>query len=255
MTPHDKKILSLGRMTRGMIHDFNNSLASMMGYADFLTSDLEQGSEQHQFAVNIKLAGAQMQHLLGQLRTMALSVDENKLPPLSVRTETTQLCRDVTSVLPPTYNLDLQSDNADTKIKLHPYQFHVLLMNIINNAIDALPENGGDITVRISRKKPRARKWPKVKDESEVRNLLPLPDGKDILYLTIDDTGCGIKTDILDKIFEPYFTSKTDRHAHGIGLTIVKDILEQIGAGLSVETVAGHGTRIGITFQVAAEKP
>jgi CheY-like chemotaxis protein len=65
------KMEALGRMTRGLVHDFNNSLASIMGYAEFLVADLPADSEPHLFASNIKLAGGQMQELLDQIRSFA----------------------------------------------------------------------------------------------------------------------------------------------------------------------------------------
>lgn len=78
------KMEALGRMTRGLVHDFNNSLASIMGYAEFLVADLPAESEPHLFAKNIKLAGSQMQELLDQIRIFAkiekLETIQNQIP-------------------------------------------------------------------------------------------------------------------------------------------------------------------------------
>lgn len=252
LSKHDKKLVALGLMTRGMIHDFNNSLASIMGYADFLTSDLDERSEQYQFAVNIKLAGVQMQSLLHQIRAMTLNADDKTLTPLSVGEETTKLCHDIRTALPPSHRLEVQIDGkVDARVKLHLYQFQVLLMNLINNAIESLSADEGAMTVTLTTKKPRAKKWAGRKPNN--LTILETPAHSPLLYLTIDDNGSGIEDSMLDKIFDPYFTSKMDRQAHGVGLTIVRDILEQIGAGLSIETLSGHGTQIRIAFPITAE--
>lgn len=76
------KMEELGRMTRGLVHDFNNSLASIMGYADFLVADLPADSETHLFANNIKLAGQQMQELLNQIKAFA-KIENLEIPASS----------------------------------------------------------------------------------------------------------------------------------------------------------------------------
>ncbi len=89
-----EKMEALGRMTRGLVHDFNNSLASIMGYAEFLISDLPENSETHLFASNIKLAGNQMQELLDQIRifTKTEKLDEPTLLDSANSTKTESKC-------------------------------------------------------------------------------------------------------------------------------------------------------------------
>lgn len=79
--PHLQKMAALGRVTRSLIHDFNNSLASIMGYADFLISDLPEGTEQHLFAQNIKHAAQQLQGSLDEIRRFSAD-GQNQIPDI-----------------------------------------------------------------------------------------------------------------------------------------------------------------------------
>ncbi len=85
--PNLEKMAALGRVTRSLIHDFNNSLAAIMGHADFLISDLPHGSEQRLFAENIRKSALQLQGTLDQIKSFSASVNNTPAPPEPIKEE------------------------------------------------------------------------------------------------------------------------------------------------------------------------
>lgn len=240
-------MLLIGRMTRSMVHDFNNALASILGYADFLMMDLEKESEQHIFATNINKAARQMQILLRQLSVLTANNHTHMSQPLDISTSIQKIVENFYQTLPLIYQGSYHADNIQAVCPIPLPQLQILLTNLLLNAYESLPSQAGKISVSLTEENPL------VKDISSpfYKDILPLNVAtKNVLYLCVTDTGCGMDEDVLTHAFDPYFTTKTAETSHGIGLTIVSGIVNSLGGSISIHTAKEKGTSILIALPI-----
>lgn len=252
-TKDTEKMAALGRMTRGMIHDFNNSLASIMGYADFLVADLDPHSDQFLFAENIKKAGAQLQNSLDQIRAFSLEKGQGKDMTLNVVEELAHLTDRLQSHLGTGQNMVYHSDIAAATLTLPVAQFRTLFSNFLCNAIESLEHRAGTISVTVedATAPPLPPHLPFYDvDASFLANEPPPSSGTPVLRITISDTGCGMDDVVLSLAPTPHFTTKASDDAKGMGLPIAIGILNYLEGSLAVHSTVGAGTRITLTLPV-----
>lgn len=245
-----EKMAALGRMTRGLVHDFNNSLASIMGYAEFLITDLPPESEQHLFASNIRQAGLQMQDLIDQIRAFGYEKGQGKDIPLHIPEEVKSIAERNKEFLGSHQTIECIADIDDAVLSMPAHQFRTLLNNIIRNACEALGRKAGHISIRISAYEPSVVKSsdPSYALFSQILNV----EKTDAPLVQIDviDTGCGMDEPILHLAFEPHFTTKSIEHSRGMGLPIALGILKYLGGALSIASSPDQGTKISFVIPV-----
>lgn len=252
---NSEKLIALGRMTRGMVHDFNNSLASISGYAEFLMSDLETGSEAQEFAINIKKASQQMQDLVNQIRAFSMEKKSGEEIPTDLIFLAQQSCGLFQNNLPETCKFSIESDIREATLSVSKLQIQTLILNLLKNSLESLPESGGEIHIRFTEY---------VSDELDIitpqnDQLLRIVSEVDkehpcILQIEISDTGCGMDETVLGLALDPFFTTKNAETSHGMGLTIAYGILNHLDAGLQIYTTpypsANSGTILKIQIPV-----
>ncbi len=254
-TKNTEKMAALGRMTRGMIHDFNNSLASIMGYADFLVADLDPHSDQFLFAENIKKAGAQLQNSLDQIRAFSLEKGQGKDVTLNVVEELAHLTDRLQSHLGTGQNMVYHSEITGATLTLPVAQFRTLFSNLLCNAIESLEHRAGTVSVTVedATEPPLPPHLPFYDvDASFLANEPPPSSGTPVLRITISDTGCGMDDVVLSLAPTPHFTTKASDDAKGMGLPIAIGILNYLEGSLTVHSTAGLGTRFTLTLPVEA---
>lgn len=242
-----KKMESLGQMTRGLIHDFNNSLASIMGYAEFLTSDLPLGSEQYLFADNIRKAGFQLQDLIDQIRAISAEKNTGKDICINLVPEIQNLSERLQSYLSTGQHLVFLSDIDTATLTLPPHQLRTLISNVVKNAVDALEHQSGTVTIHLS----EMTSIDAIKNYQFVNESLPLaPTHSPLVKIEIIDMGCGMDEISLGLATTQHFTTKSADAAHGIGLSVAKDILSYLDGGLRIATTPGTGTCVTLILPV-----
>jgi CheY-like chemotaxis protein len=133
---------------------------------------------------------------------------------------------------------------ADRPVLGDPTQIHQIIMNLCTNAYHAMQESGGVMGLSLEQVSV---------DASEAIGALDLPPGQ-YLRLTVADTGAGISPAIIDRIFEPYFTTKDKGKGTGLGLAVVHGIVKRHGGEISVESRVGEGTRFTIFLPVTGDE-
>lgn len=246
-SPETEKMASLGRMTRGLVHDINNSLASIMGYAEFLVSDLPEGSEQALFAENIKKAGLQLQGTLDQVRAVSMERNTGKDTPLNIVELVETIVNQHRATLENGQTIDYTHSVDEAVLSYPDHQIRTLFMNLIRNATESLEQKSGHITIHI--------------DNSTAKRTIPLYDfHKHVLEhkenmpphvkITLTDTGCGMDNETINLAIEPHFTTKTANEAKGMGLPIAVGILNYLEAELTIASTPQRGTQVTIFLPV-----
>ncbi|MDE3241665.1 MAG: PAS domain S-box protein [Nitrospirota bacterium] len=228
------KMEAVGRLAGGIAHDFNNLLTVILGHSDMLLRRLAAGDSSHRHAEEIKKAGSQAAHLTGQL--LAFSRKQVIQPTLLDLNKTVSETADMfRRLIGEHIRLVVDLAPGPCLINADPGQVEQVLMNLVANAHDAMPETG-TLTIGTSL----------VEGETTGASCPGrLPPG-DYVRLTVSDNGCGMDADTRAHVFEPFFTTKELGKGTGLGLATVYGIVVQNGGSVEVDSLPGRGT----TFRI-----
>ncbi len=225
-----QKLEALGTLAGGIVHDFNNILAGIIGFAEMVLEDTPPGSQEHR-RITLVLKGAYRgRDLVRQILTFSRQAEHNKKPLLlsSIVDETMKLLR---PTLPSTIELIYRNSDEDDRILADTAQMHQVVMNLCTNAAHAMREKGGILDIEIAR-------------STYTDNSLPMPEMTpgDYVVLKVRDTGCGMELDIQEQIFDPFFTTKKEGEGTGLGLSVTYGIIKEHNGYIAVESTPGKGS-------------
>ncbi len=239
------KMEAIGTMTGGIAHDFNNILAVVLGYANMAIHDVpELSPAEHKLKQIVKVGNRAkdlISHLLSFSR-MPGSVQDHALVSLSPLVK--EVLKFQRSIIPTTIDIRSDIDENCGQIMGDPTQVHQVLMNFCTNATHAMEEKGGTLEVTLERTKFT---------ENDLKNEPDLHGGT-YLRLVVADTGHGMTPEIIEKIFDPYFTTKEDDKGSGMGLSVVLSIVKNHGGFVKVESEPGKGSTFNVFFPWIKEK-
>lgn len=240
-----QKLEALGRLAGGVAHDFNNLLAVILNYGQFVSENLKRLPANELIAVllddveQILKASTSATSLTRQL--LAFSRRELVQPEvLEINSVVSATERLLHGTIGPNITLHTHLAPNVGRVRIDRGQLEQVLVNLVVNARDAMPR-GGHLTIA-----------------TRVMTSVPPHDAGTAMELggvqiDVIDTGDGIDASILDKIFEPFFTTKARDRGTGLGLAMVKGIVEHAGGKLDVATELGKGTRFRITLPVTTD--
>lgn len=230
---HAQKIESIGRLAGGVAHDFNNLLTPIIGYAEMLQNSTAADERSQKRVQGILAAASKARDLTRQLlafsRKQVLEMKDIDL---------NRLVMDFTPILEHTIRQDikinLELDALPAVTTGDQTQIEQVIMNLAINAQDAMPD-GGSLMIRTS------RGFIDIQPENDSE----LPAGSYVI-LTVSDDGEGMLPEIMDHIFEPFYTTKSSSKGTGLGLATVFGIVKQHGGQICVTSEPGHGTTFTI---------
>jgi signal transduction histidine kinase len=233
-----RKMEALGQLTAGIAHDFNNLLTPIIGNLEALKDRAgdERGKELSERALNAAEIGAKLtKQLLAFGRRQQLEtrvVDINGM---------------VSGVLPllreavgPLVELDMHLAEGSCSIVVDQPQMEAALLNLAVNARDAMP-NGGHFAIET--------RWLHVAERH------PHVAPGDWALITLTDSGIGMSSDVLPRIFEPFYTTKAPGDGSGLGLSMVYGLIKQLGGEITVASTPGHGTSVTVYLPRATPEP
>ncbi len=236
-----QKMEALGALAGGIAHDFNNILFPILGYAEILFDDSSTKDPQYRYVEEIVKGAKRAGELIDQILTFSRQKEQQvtQLKPELIVKEVIKLMR---ATLPTTIRIEKYIDPYCMKIEGDPTQLHQITMNLITNAYHAMEEEGGVLTVKLQN------------NEGPFTGFQADSDfqGPGVV-LTVSDTGTGIGEDIIDRIFDPYFTTKGDEKGTGLGLSVVHGIVKNYGGFIKVDSTPGEGTTFDVCFPAIAD--
>ena len=229
-----QKMQAIGELAGGVAHDFNNLLTAITGHCDLLLLRHDQGDPDYGDLVQINQNANRAASLVGQL--LAFSRKQTLQPELlDLRDTMGELTHLLNRLVGEKVQLHLSHDPALLPIRADRRQLDQVLMNIVVNARDAMPDGGViDIETRMVRLPEPLRR-----DEAEV------PAGQ-YVSIRVSDEGVGIAPDKLSRIFEPFYTTKGVGEGTGLGLSMVYGIIKQTGGYIFADSTVGQGTTFTI---------
>ncbi len=224
---HAQKLATLGTAAAMLAHEFNNIMTPIMGYAQFALN--RKDPEMMVKALEITMTQAELARTMSQ-RILNMSADEpiafGSVPLGDIIEGSSQaLCRDLEKD-----GLQLKCDfEADIRVLADAKQLQLVFVNLFLNARDAMAERSGQITVSAN-----------------------VDDDRVVIRFT--DTGPGVPADVIDRIFDPFFSTKNGQPGSGgsgLGLALCHEIIEEHRGSISVESTPGNGTTFVISLPSA----
>jgi PAS domain S-box-containing protein len=217
----------VGKLASGTVHDFNNLLTVMIGLAELARTRVPSDHAAVQDLQRLMEAGEQAAHLAGQM--LAFSKQRKPVPhAVDLNTIVIHSLKLLKGTMPPEIQVEHRQGGEGLLVYGDETQLKQVVMNLCLNAREAM-EKGGTLTVSTE----------KIKDAS--------PSGQGWVKLIIDDTGHGIDPAIQARIFEPFFSTK--ERGTGLGLAVVRQIVESLGGRIEVTSRPNEGTRMEVVLQ------
>ncbi len=235
------RLESLGLLARGFAHDFNNLLTVLLGNLALAEMRFHNQPENLPEVQTAKQATLQAQSLVQQLLTFARGGAPIKRP-ISMAELVKTFFHNHARMNHVNYLVEVQEDLP--LVAVDPNQIRRLLGNLVRNAEQAIP-TGGEIIVRCEAADP-SRLFPN-------ENVTDHGDSFAGVILEVRDTGEGIAQENLPHIFEPYFSTRKEANATGLGLTVCESVAKAHGGSLSVQSQRGAGTTVRFFLPVDAD--
>jgi PAS domain S-box-containing protein len=238
-----QKIESIGTLAGGIAHDFNNILSPIMLHSELVMDELPKDSPLQHDMKEIFKASNRAKELVQQILTFARKKSSEKifLKSSIVIKEAVKFLR---STIPTSIDIHYNVKTEQDTINTDPTQLNQIIMNLGVNASHAMREKGGLLEIILDNE-----------DISKEKSgsFIKLYPGR-YLKLSVRDTGTGIQPGVIDRIFDPYFTTKKVGEGTGLGLATVYGIVKDSGGEIKVESEPGKGTVFHIYFPLVIEE-
>jgi signal transduction histidine kinase len=239
-----ERLRALGQMASGVAHDINNALSPVVAYADLLLDTLPNlPAQARRNLQNIRRSGEDIAHIVARLREFYRRRTQDA--PL-VEVNLNQVVEEVVELTKPRWKDLSQKDGIDIRIELQlqsnlpllpsdPGDLREALINLVFNAIDALP-HGGSVTLATR--------------SVNCGDGKPGSDAKPQLQLEVRDNGIGMDEQVRQRCLEPFFSTKAQRGGTGLGLPMVYGMMQRHEGNIEIESAPGSGTCIRLTFPI-----
>lgn len=232
---HGQKMQAIGTLAGGIAHDFNNILAAIMGYTELVSDDMPRESLAWRNLQRVLTAATRAKDLVQQILAFSRQATPQRQPVqlhLLVREALTLL----RASLPSTIAIQQHIETQSGMVFAAPTQIHQLIVHLCTNAEHAMRATGGVLEVRLEACEVDAAL------AATDPALLPGP----YIQFTVRDTGHGMPQEVLDRIYEPFFTTKDVGEGSGMGLAVVHGIVTSHDGAMQVSSTPGQGTTCSI---------
>ena len=235
-----QKLETIGSLAGGIAHDFNNILATISGYSEMLHEDLPKNSDLSDKVSKIQSAVKKAQSITNQILTFSRHVEQEKVL-INVAEVLKETIGFVKSSIPANIVLKSRIPKINSNILADPTQLFRIFLNLMTNAIQAMEENGGTLSVNIA----------VVKREFVQHELNKDIVADEYVLLTFKDTGEGMDPSVLGRIFEPFFTTREVGKGTGLGLSVIHGIITEMEGELVVSSKKEKGSVFSVYLPVS----
>ncbi len=223
-----QKMEAIGSLAGGIAHDFNNILSAIIGYSEL--SMLGDGAPVDYLQEVLKAAN-RAKDLVRQILSFSRQTDEERMP-VHVGMVVKEVVKFLRASIPTTIDLNCHIDEKTGSVLANSVELHQILMNLCTNAVHAIGGQAGVVEINVQRVEITARQ----------KAAFPNLDPGLYVELSVKDTGQGIRPEILERIFDPYFTTKEKGVGTGLGLAVVHGIVKKSNGTIRVESHPDRGS-------------
>ncbi|WP_320045852.1 ATP-binding protein [uncultured Ilyobacter sp.] len=243
---HKRKLETIGRLTGGIAHEFNNVLTPIMGYSEMILRTLDPELDSYDYVKTIHKSSKRAQEIIDQIRMF--SGDKNikiKYKIISINKILDDAISFAESVSPSNIKVIKNVDDDCGNVYANETQIHQVVLNLCTNAYNAMKETDLGV-LKISAKNVKYKDF-QGGDEN-------IAEKKEYVKISFEDNGCGMDSETQEKIFDPFFTQKLSKKSSGLGLAIVQGIVTKHGGSIEVFSEKGKGSRFDIYIPIAQNK-
>ena len=233
------KLQAIGTLAGGIAHDFNNILFPIVGYTELTMDDLPEDSQAHQNLEEVLKATNRAKELVQQILTFSRQSGKER-KPLKVQYLIKEVLKLLRATIPTSIEIISRIDKNCGAIMGDPTQIHQVIMNLCTNAYHAMQDIGGRLEVSLEEIDLSYQ---------EATERVGMKHGRH-LRLTVKDSGHGMEPEVLERIFEPYYTIKKQGKGTGLGLSVIHGIVKNHGGDISVNSRPGIGSTFSVLLPV-----
>ncbi len=237
------KMEAIGTLAGGIAHDFNNILSAVIGFSELALGKTSKDPKLYDNIKQVLKAGHRAKDLVTQILSFSRKGTQEQKPIniIPLVKETVKLIR---ASLPTTIEIRQNYKTDPGVIMADPTQLHQVLMNLCTNAGGAMRDTGGILEVKLT----------KADLDSKFATLHQSIEPGPHVLLAVSDTGHGMPPAVLERIFEPYFTTKERGEGTGMGLAVVHGIIENHRGAITVESKPGKGSTFYVYLPLVEEE-
>lgn len=241
-----QKMEAIGTLAGGIAHDFNNILTSIINSTELAITDVEPDSATEADLLRVLKAARRGARVVQQILSFSRPSREG-FRPTEMKSVVAEVIHLLSASMPANISVSAITDIPEEAkqqyiVNADPTQMHQAILNLCTNAFHALRQNGGNITIELG-----------MLTLEEARDLLPEQETGGCVRLSVLDDGPGIPEDILDKIFDPFFSTKNKAEGTGLGLAVVHGIVQSHGGTILVRSEPDLGTTFDIILPASTE--
>jgi signal transduction histidine kinase/CheY-like chemotaxis protein len=237
-----QKMEAIGTLAGGIAHDFNNILSAVFGYTEMALDKASEGTTLQGYMREVLTAGHRARDLVKQILAFSRQAEQEVLP-VQVKLIAKEVIRLLRASLPTTIEIRRNFQNEQA-VLADPTQIYQVLMNLCTNAGHAMRKKGGILEISLTN----------VELDTEFVGKHPGLEPGPYLRLTVDDSGLGMPADVMERIFDPYFTTKVKGGGTGLGLAVVHGIVKDRGGTITVDSEPGKGATFHVYLPVIEGK-
>ncbi len=237
-----QKMEAIGTLTSGIAHDFNNILTAIFGYTERSMGMLAPGSRILHNLEQVFRSAIRAKELVRQLLSFCRQSDEQVSKSFRISLIIEEAMKLLQQIIPPHISVNVSLSAGQSVISGDPTQIHQVMMNLCANAADAIRQTGGRMDILLE------------EIDSQRVGRLRIPELKSHLSyvrLSVTDNGIGMGKELVERIFDPFFSTKQPGKGTGMGLSVVHGIVKNHGGAISVESEPGKGTAFHVYFPLA----
>jgi signal transduction histidine kinase/CheY-like chemotaxis protein len=245
------KTEAIGQLASGVAHDFNNILGAITGFAGFIAQDTATDSQNREFAHRILTAAGRGKDMVDQIMAFA----ETRTVSQGV-VDLSQVVEASRELLAPSMYpgavLETEVENTPLLVRGNAVQIGQLVTNLVTNGRDALDGGGGEVEIKArGASQAEIERFGKFSNTPFERLVGEPAAGQRYAHLTVRDSGAGIAPAVIDRIFEPFFSTKGRERGTGLGLAVVHGVIRSHGGFCHLQSVVGKGTAFDIYLPLA----
>ena len=237
-----QKMEAMGTLAGGIAHDFNNVIFAISAFTELVFDKSSKDSPIRPYLEQIVKSCDRAADMVKQILTFSRQ-EKTEKTLLKITPIAKEALKFLRSAIPTSIQIQQSLENELPQIECNPTQIYQVLVNLCSNAVHAMKDQKGQLAITL-----RSVEL----DENYAEQNPPLSAGK-YVELIVRDDGEGIPKPLVNRIFEPYFTTKIAGEGTGLGLSVVRGIVESHGGTISVESVVGEGTTFRVLFPTVEE--
>jgi signal transduction histidine kinase len=236
------KIQAIGTLAGGIAHDFNNILFPIVGYTELTMDEVPEDSVAHINLEEILKAAHRAKDLVKQILTFSRQSGQER-KPLQVQQVTLEALKLLRASIPASIDIVHNIDANCSPVMGDATQIHQIIMNLCTNGYHAMQDKGGKLEVSL--------KETYVGYDQTVQKIGMQPGNH--VQLVVKDEGCGMDSSVLNRIFEPYYTTKEQGKGTGLGLSVIHGIIKNHRGDIAVTSAPGKGTVFTVNLPAIEE--